>query len=175
MRTYPYTIANGSGEDLTFLGVVCDQNGRGSRGEGRGSALGSPALVIPTHADAYGDPKPSEAALADRKRFEQEVGTASPSSRYLFPNWFEPILVEAPNPGTPAVSASGREVLNPRARAPLVPAYSVKDMADYAPRNAAYIELFRTAPPARATLSVTALPRPAAHVEIICSARISRR
>ncbi|HEX4932046.1 MAG TPA: MBL fold metallo-hydrolase [Gemmatimonadaceae bacterium] len=58
-------------------------------------ALGKPALVIPSHADAYGNPTPSAAALADRKRFEQEVATASPSSRYLFPRWFEPIVVEA--------------------------------------------------------------------------------
>lgn len=56
-------------------------------------ALGKPALVIPTHADAYGDPSPSAAALADRKRFQQEVAAASPSSRYLYPKWFEPILV----------------------------------------------------------------------------------
>lgn len=27
MRTYPYTIENGSGEELTFLGVVPDQDG----------------------------------------------------------------------------------------------------------------------------------------------------
>lgn len=58
-------------------------------------ALGKPALVIPSHADAYGDPKPSTAALADRKRFQQEVATAAPSSRYLFPKWFEPIVVGA--------------------------------------------------------------------------------
>lgn len=58
-------------------------------------ALGNPALVIPTHADAYGDPNPSAAALADRKRFQQEVATASPKSRYLFPKWFEPIVVGA--------------------------------------------------------------------------------
>ena len=44
------------------------------------------------------------------------------------------------------------------------------DMADYAAMNGAYIEFFRTAPPARATLAVTALPRPAARVEIKCSA-----
>ncbi len=194
-------------------------------------ALGNPALVIPTHADAYGDPKPSAAALADRKRFEQEVATASPSSRYLFPQWFEPIVVGS---RMPAATTSGREVLNPPGLAPLVPAYSVairsgdqvfvsgmtgvkpgtqdivdggvaaqtrqtlenikaavvaggatmadvdectvflKDMADYAAMNAAYIEFFRSAAPARATLSVTALPRPAALVEIKCSARIPR-
>ena len=58
-------------------------------------ALGKPALVIPSHADAYGDPNPSAAALADRKRFQQEVATAAPSSRYLFPKWFEPIVVGA--------------------------------------------------------------------------------
>ena len=51
----------------------------------------------------------------------------------------------------------------------------LKDMADYAAMNAAYIEFFRVDPPARATLAVTALPRPAALVEIKCSARIRRR
>jgi L-ascorbate metabolism protein UlaG (beta-lactamase superfamily) len=58
-------------------------------------ALGNPALVIPSHADAYGDPSPSAAALADRKKFQQEVAAASPTSRYLFPTWFEPIIVRA--------------------------------------------------------------------------------
>ncbi len=58
-------------------------------------ALGKPSLVIPTHADAYGDPKPSAAALADQTRFQREVAAASPSSRYLFPKWFEPIVVGA--------------------------------------------------------------------------------
>ena len=56
-------------------------------------ALGKPAIVIPSHADAYGDPKPSAAALADRKRFQQEVAAASPLSRYIVPKWFEPIVV----------------------------------------------------------------------------------
>jgi 2-iminobutanoate/2-iminopropanoate deaminase len=51
----------------------------------------------------------------------------------------------------------------------------LKDMADYAAMNAVYIEFFRVSPPARATLSVTAMPRPAALVEIKCSARIQRR
>ncbi len=44
------------------------------------------------------------------------------------------------------------------------------DMADYAAMNRAYIEFFPKDPPARATLSVSALPRPAARVEIKCSA-----
>lgn len=51
----------------------------------------------------------------------------------------------------------------------------LKDMGDYAAMNAAYIEFFPAEPPARATLAVTALPRPAALVEIKCSARIRRR
>ena len=51
----------------------------------------------------------------------------------------------------------------------------LRDMSDYAAMNAVYVEFFRTAPPARATLAVTALPRPAALVEIKCSARIQRR
>lgn len=49
------------------------------------------------------------------------------------------------------------------------------DMADYAAMNAVYIEYFRVAPPARATLAVSALPRPAARVEIKCTARIRKR
>ena len=44
------------------------------------------------------------------------------------------------------------------------------DMADYAAMNVVYSEFFRVDPPARATLAVTALPRPAARVEIKCSA-----
>lgn len=49
------------------------------------------------------------------------------------------------------------------------------DMADYAAMNDVYIEFFRVDPPARATLQVSALPRPAARVEIKCSALIRRR
>jgi 2-iminobutanoate/2-iminopropanoate deaminase len=49
------------------------------------------------------------------------------------------------------------------------------DMADYAAMNGAYIEFFRADPPARATLAVSAFPRPAARVEIKCSAVIQRR
>lgn len=58
-------------------------------------ALGNPAVVIPTHADAYGDPNPSAAALADRKKFQQEVATASPKSRFISPTWFAPIVIPA--------------------------------------------------------------------------------
>ena len=58
-------------------------------------ALGHPALVIPSHADAYGDPKPSAAALADRAKFLDEVKRASPTSRTISPTWFTPIVVPA--------------------------------------------------------------------------------
>ncbi len=58
-------------------------------------ALGNPALVIASHADAYGDPNPSAAALADRKKFAQEVTAASPKSRVVQPTWFEPMIVAA--------------------------------------------------------------------------------
>ncbi|MBL8984453.1 MAG: RidA family protein [Gemmatimonadetes bacterium] len=47
----------------------------------------------------------------------------------------------------------------------------LKDMADYAAMNAEYMRFFPTDPPARATVAVTAMPRPAALVEIKCSAR----
>ena len=49
------------------------------------------------------------------------------------------------------------------------------DMADYAAMNGVYLEFFKADPPARATLAVSALPRPAARVEIKCSAVIRRR
>ncbi|MFN8669748.1 MAG: RidA family protein [Gemmatimonadaceae bacterium] len=51
----------------------------------------------------------------------------------------------------------------------------LKDMGDYAAMNAVYVEFFKTAPPARATVAVSALPRPAALVEIKCSARKRQR
>ena len=200
-------------------------------------AIGKPALVIPSHADAYGDPNPSAAALADRARFKQEVATASPSSRFISPVWFEPIVVPALPPEASAAVALGqkRQVVNPPGLAPLVPAYSVAirngdrvfvsgmtgvkpgtqdiveggigvqtrqtleniqsalrtsgatmadvdectvflmDMKDYAAMNAVYAEFFRVDPPARAALAVSALPRPAARVEIKCSATVSPR
>lgn len=46
------------------------------------------------------------------------------------------------------------------------------DMADYAAMNGVYQSFFPAAPPARATLAVAALPRPAARVEIKCSATV---
>jgi reactive intermediate/imine deaminase len=193
-------------------------------------ALGNPDVVIPTHADAYGDPNPSPAALADRQRFQREVAAASPSSRFISPKWFEPIVI--PARAAQAAQPASRQVINPPGISPLVPAYSVAirrgdrvfvsgmtgikpgtqdiieggvaaqtrqtlenirtslqaggatmadvdectvylmDMADYAAMNAVYIEFFRVNPPARATMAVAALPRPAASVEIKCSAGI---
>ena len=49
------------------------------------------------------------------------------------------------------------------------------DMADYTAMNGVYVEFFPTTPPARATLAVTELPRPAARVEIKCSALVRHR
>ena len=197
-------------------------------------ALGYPALVIPSHADGYGNPNPSPAALADREQFRQEVFAASPGSRYLYPTWFEPIVVPPRTSGA-LRGADERRVINPPGISPLVPAYSVavrdgewvfvsgmtgfvpgsqdiiaggvaaqtrqtmeniraaimsagasmadvgectvylKDMADYATMNREYMAFFPSDPPARATLAVSAMPRPAALVEIKCSARIRPR
>lgn len=50
----------------------------------------------------------------------------------------------------------------------------LKAMSDYAAMNAVYIEFFPVDAPARATLAVSELPRPAALVEIKCSA-VTRR
>ena len=46
------------------------------------------------------------------------------------------------------------------------------DMADYAAMNSVYIAYFTVNPPVRAAMAVSALPRPAARVEIKCSGRI---
>jgi 2-iminobutanoate/2-iminopropanoate deaminase len=189
-------------------------------------ALGHPAVVIPTHADGYGNPNPSAEALADRRRFQEEVAAASPGSRYILPTWFEPIVIPART-----AALADRQAINPAGIAPLVPAFSVairdgewvfvsgmtgvkpgtqdivdggpaaqtrqaltnirsaletagasmadvgectvflKDMADYAAMNAVYQEFFPVPRPARATVAVTTLPRPAAVVEIKCSAK----
>ena len=56
-------------------------------------ALGNPAIVIPTHADSYGDPKPTPPAVASNERFVREVAAASPKSRVITPRWFEPIVI----------------------------------------------------------------------------------
>jgi reactive intermediate/imine deaminase len=47
----------------------------------------------------------------------------------------------------------------------------LKDIAHYGAMNAEYIKFFPVNPPARATLAVTAMPRPAALVEVKCTAR----
>jgi len=49
------------------------------------------------------------------------------------------------------------------------------DMADYVTMNNIYAEFFPVAPPARATVAVSMLPRPTARVEIKCSARLGGR
>lgn len=199
-------------------------------------ALGHPAVVIPSHADGYGNPNPPPAALADRQKFLGEVAAASPLSRAIVPTWFEPIVIPARDLAQEAAirRSAERKRIDPRGLAPLVPAYSVAirdgdmvfvsgmtgvvpgtqdiiaggvavqtrqtlenirtsleaagatmadvgectvfltDMADYAAMNAEYVKFFPVDPPSRATLAVTALPRPAARVEIKCSARVRR-
>jgi len=197
-------------------------------------ALGHPAVVIPSHADAYGNPNPTAAALADRQKFLDEVAAASPESRTISPTWFAPIVIPARDLSREATirRTADRKRIDPTGLAPLVPAYSVAirdgdlvfvsgmtgvvpgsqeiiaggvaaqtrqtlenirtsleaagasmadvgectvfltSMADYAAMNAEYVKFFPVNPPSRATVAVTALPRPAARVEIKCSARL---
>jgi len=89
-------------------------------------ALGYPALVIPSHADGYGNPNPPPTAVTDKKRFVEEVNAASPTSRVIVPTWFEPIVVPARTAASAvAGGALDRRRIDPPGLAPLVPAYSV--------------------------------------------------
>ncbi len=58
-------------------------------------ALGQPAIVIPSHADSYGNPSPLPAAVASNTRFIAEVAAASPRTRVISPVWFKPISFPA--------------------------------------------------------------------------------
>ncbi len=58
-------------------------------------ALGNPAIVIPSHADSYGNPNPLPAAMASSERFVAEVAAASPRTRVIRPVWFTPIVIRA--------------------------------------------------------------------------------
>ena len=49
------------------------------------------------------------------------------------------------------------------------------DIREFTGMNEVYGKFFAHDPPARATVAVTALPRPAAHVEIKCSAQVPPR
>lgn len=69
-------------------------------------ALGQPAIVIPSHADSYGNPNPLPAAVASNARFVAEVTAASPRSRVIRPEWFKPIVIPA-RPCRPTTGASG--------------------------------------------------------------------
>jgi len=75
-------------------------------------ALGQPAIVIPTHADSYGNPNPLPAAVASNARFVAEVAAASPRSRVIRPEWFKPIVIPArtcrPTPGAPGCAGLRR-------------------------------------------------------------------
>lgn len=51
----------------------------------------------------------------------------------------------------------------------------LRDMGDYAAMNGVYRQFFPENPPARATVAVSALPLPAALVEIKCTAVAKRR
>jgi L-ascorbate metabolism protein UlaG (beta-lactamase superfamily) len=56
-------------------------------------ALEQPALVIPTHADAYGDPAARDAVAQNARAFANEVKAASPGTRVVTPVWFDPIVL----------------------------------------------------------------------------------
>ena len=75
-------------------------------------ALGLPAVVIPSHADSYGNPTPLPAAVASNQRFVAEVAAASPRTRVIRPVWFTPIVIPArtclPRRGAAACPGPGR-------------------------------------------------------------------
>jgi L-ascorbate metabolism protein UlaG (beta-lactamase superfamily) len=56
-------------------------------------ALGNPVVVMPTHWDGYGYAPLREQSLAAAHEFADEVTAASPKTRVVIPQYFEPIRV----------------------------------------------------------------------------------
>jgi len=56
-------------------------------------ALGYPPLVMPTHWDASGWAPAQARARAEAQQFADEVKAASPNTRVIIPNHFEPITI----------------------------------------------------------------------------------
>jgi hypothetical protein len=58
-------------------------------------ALGSPAVVLPTHWDNYFVPfdAPQDTALPRLADFVREVHAASPTTRVIIPKYFDPIVI----------------------------------------------------------------------------------
>lgn len=56
-------------------------------------ALGYPPLVMPTHWDGYGYPPLREKVLAATRQFADKVRAASPKTRVIVPEYFDPVKV----------------------------------------------------------------------------------
>jgi L-ascorbate metabolism protein UlaG (beta-lactamase superfamily) len=56
-------------------------------------ALGDPLVVMPTHWDGYGYAPLRDQSLAAAHQFADEVTAASPKTRVIIPQYFEPIRV----------------------------------------------------------------------------------
>jgi len=56
-------------------------------------ALGYPPLVMPTHWDGYGYAPLREPSLVAAHQFADEVTAASPKTKVIIPEYFEPITV----------------------------------------------------------------------------------
>ncbi len=59
-------------------------------------ALGHPATVFPTHWLYCGAPAWKDSMTKDVNEFAQEVETASPQTKVIIPNCFEPVLIGHP-------------------------------------------------------------------------------
>jgi hypothetical protein len=72
---------------------VYDYSGRLMR------ALGLPAIVIPTHWDNFLVPYDAsqKPALDALQSFVGEIASASPNTRVIVPEYFEPIVLETPS------------------------------------------------------------------------------
>jgi L-ascorbate metabolism protein UlaG (beta-lactamase superfamily) len=79
--------------DISIVGAnsermeIYDYTGRLMR------ALGYPPLVLPTHWDGYGYAPLREKVLAAARQFADEARAASPKTKVIIPEYFEPIVV----------------------------------------------------------------------------------
>jgi hypothetical protein len=86
--------------DIALVGALPDRPNVYRYTERLLRALGNPRLVLPTHWDRFNVPyeMSQQPALDQLQVFIAEVKSASPSTRVIVPEYFQPIVVKVNQP-----------------------------------------------------------------------------